>query len=465
MIESRLDDGLIQLGPRSAGCAGTATVELQDALVRVDPAEPGLLSSVTAFDRESAVPVADMLFWTEDLAQDASTVLLAESGPHAVVTPKSLLGTVLRIGLARWLEVYSPDDLDQFWLDLEIGCGVAEAKEIVASAEDLVRERLTGHADQLLEHAERFRAAPGLVPAPLSQLVLRGIDIVSALLPAHDPRLAELEHAAELSMALERFGSPRLDWDAALSDLLPRRVLLAANHAGAGNETGPDVVDGQASVDWLQAPRGVLDSAEATIEWRLDRRQSTIEVEVLAGPRAAAYAGVLAFRVLTPTGSLLATGPLALTADATAFRGSARISDAERGLVVDVFDPDGAGYARIGPAAVAAEAERAAARAVSLARLVLGAGEPARARPALDLLQRASRLYSSAAEMSGPDWRLGLLEGQLQSLQVLHRVAMATGQEGVRSRTEAALSRRGRAPYGQLEDELTAAELEFLARA
>lgn len=462
-----VDGAVAIIGPRSPACAGMALVVLTDGILEVDPAEPGLLSSLTLHDPDSAADLVDQLVRSEDLEFDASALLLAASGFRAGVAPTADLRSLLRLGLVTWLDRYSPDRLSQFWLDLEIGCRTSAASDFIDEPNEAIRARLLPHVDEMLDLAAKYRSGAGPVNPALSGLVQSAIVVV--LECVNDvPRRQDLDHASELGAVLRRFGTDTLNWEALALEPefsgLDERILARAGHAGADPEPGRR---GRSSVDWLQVPRGFLDPAEGTIAWEIGTSGTHIDVEVAAGYRATPSA-VLGYRVLDQRGSLVGAGPLTLEPTEGLFRGSGRVGSDVSDLQVDVFDPRRMRPPRTGSAAIAAEAERAAALSVTLTRLAIGGRNLSRAVPALDQLQRSSRLYRAAARRTLSDattseWSEGLEARYIQTLQTLHGVADRVGRPVVRDRASATLGRLDQGVgAGSIDTELAAAEVALL---
>jgi hypothetical protein len=318
----------------------------------------------------------------------------------------------------------------------------------------------------MLAEAERLRSAPlRYTPPELSRLILDGVDLARGLLPESDPRLADLEHAYQMARGMSRLGIQRLEWDAsaelvdAAFALLAERSLEVASHAGPTSS-----LRGRSSVDWMQVSRGLLDNGENTVAWQITTGPTPdIQVAVIAGPLASRNRP-LAFRALRLDGSIAALGSLTFDPREGEYGGSANLTPEEASpLVVDVFDPWLVKPARVGAAAIAAEAMRWAARAITLVRLARGARDPSRVVEALDLLQRSSRLYRASADAAPPGWSAGLQACQIQALDYLQAAAADSGRDSVRLRTVQTMSRLGHSPRYALTDEpLTAAELALL---
>ena len=169
---------------------------------------------------------------------------------------------------------------------------------------------------------------------------------------------------------MHALGGVRPDWT--LLTALPGigdRLVAGAAHAGRGD--GDDAERQVASVDWLQVPRGVLDTAEGTVTWSLsDGATPRVTVAVRALPDGAPATG-LAFRLYGTALPLpIAAGSLQLAPGGTEYVGSAVLHGPPVGaLTLDVHDPATARPPRLGDDRDTAEGMRWAARAVTALRL------------------------------------------------------------------------------------------------
>lgn len=478
MISSRLDGELV-LGPRSAGSAGVGRVPLEGATLLVDPAEPGLLGQLTIFDDGLSKPLIDALWWHEDPGIDASTLLLPPPRADRSLAAAHALSSLLHVGVLFWLESWSPDDLDPVLLDLEVGQSTASAT-LVADGEEIARSRLIPRIPDLLGLAERIRGREAPVAPPTAALVRQALSTTHDLMTENDPGFDDVEHELELAVMLAAADQPWLDWDDRSSlfeiqrQLLGGRTLDRALSADAVSDDNTTASVGRTSVDWLQIPRGLLDTAESTVSWTLDRRAGSVNISVKASERwsttGAPDRGLLAFRVVATDGAVVGVGPLSYARSDGAFVGSCRVDEVNR-IQIDVFDPALIRPPRIGPAAAVATAERWAARAVSLLRLSLAADRADEARRASDLeqtlqlLQYAARLAESATNRAPTDWQPALQARQIQLLDCLHALASIEGRSFVQRRAAATIARLGRQPSGGTPTvALTATEWALVAR-
>jgi hypothetical protein len=277
-------------------------------------------------------------------------------------------------------------------LDVEFGTAAATVSDLLAELEEAEgKRRLIRHAGLIAELARRLRdGGPPPPPIGLAALIGAAVPAVHAVLPFNSSHADDLIHEEELARALTtlRVGA-RLDW----TELTTLPGIGDRSIAGAVR-AGPLVTDERVtSVDWYQVPRGLLDTAEDTVNWSLStigEPSVAVSVRAVAGARASDR---LAFRLCAGGMPLpIAIGRLRLSADGSAFTGTAPVLGlAHDPLTLDVHDVLDTRLPRLGMDRITAQALRWTARAVTALRL--GGPSTAADRTARGAVQEAARLF------------------------------------------------------------------------
>jgi hypothetical protein len=424
-VPIRLDSsGALLIGESPAAPAGVGIVLLRGAEAFIDPTAPESPTHLAVHDVDEA---ADVVAQLHGNAAARAAARVAAGGPTETVASESTADTaaVIELGLLRWLDTTSPDRLSAGLLDLQRGVAAATAGDLLAEAEAEAAERGSIRwAGLAVDVARRLRDRRAAAPSGLAALLGRAVPALFEVLPMNHPRYDDLLHEEEVARALTALGEGvRLDWSEL--ELLPgvgERAVSAAAHLGE------DDVGSFASVDWHQVPRGLLDTAEGTVSWTLRAgAQPHVTVAARAAPRARRDAG-LAFRLYGGVWPVpIAFGPMALSADGTAFTGDAPVvGTPEEPLTMDICAAQDARPPRLGVDAVNARANRWAVRAVTALRL---AGPAPDVDPAVrGALEEALRLFGTVgARHSLPDRRVLALRRQARSAAVLRAVLTRSG--------------------------------------
>ncbi|MCW2502979.1 MAG: hypothetical protein JWO79_1263, partial [Actinomycetia bacterium] len=362
--------GTVLVGPRPAAPAGTGVVLVTGAEIYVDPTAPDDLPFALVHDVDEAEAAMHAVYGS---AVAATVLEVAESRTNTLAPLADLPGLaaelVRRIGLVRWLETHSPDELPQGLLDLEFGSASCALDDLLADPErEDAEARLLRRAGLAVRLSRRLRDSGG-PPAPsgLAALLVDALPWVHRVVPYSSPDFDDVLHEVELAAALRELAPDGavFDWDAlAEAPGVGGRELATSRSRSAGRPRDLEVPR-RASVDWWQVPRGVLRTAEDTVEWQLTDGATRVAVTVAATPGAPAAA--LAFRLFA--GDLpvpIAVGALQLTDDGAAFRGSAPLHGTPAGeLTLDVHDPTARRPARLGADRAIAQAVRWAARGIT----------------------------------------------------------------------------------------------------
>jgi hypothetical protein len=391
--------GTVVVGRRPAAPAGSGLVLLAGVDVHVDPSAPDEPPFALVHDTAEAeaglralygAEVADAVRAAEGGA-DAGRAASESAGAPIAVVPGRAAAPTRRMGLVRWLEAYSPDDLPATLLDLEFGAAAAELDHLLADTDaDEAADRLRRRAGTAAALARRLRAEGARdAPAGLADLLAAALPATAAVVPLDDPAADDVAHEVELAAALRALGAAGLvpDWDS----LTSRPGVALRIPVGAGWRNAPPElldVDRTASVDWWQVPRGLLRTDEDTITWRLTEGGTAVQVAVVAAVRAPA--AVLGFRLHSDAGPMpVAVGALRLSADGRVFEGAAPVHGEPTGLLVlDVHDPAAGRPARLGADRTSARATRWAARGISAVRL---------GSSALEAIDEAAHLFERVA--------------------------------------------------------------------
>jgi hypothetical protein len=398
-VPIRVEDDTVLVGATPAAPAGAGLVRLDGADLLLDPTAPDDPPHLRVFDLDDALTAVELLHGTE-VAAAAERV--ADGGPPEAVPVDALpeggiVAVARELALLHWLELHSPDLLPTGLLDLGVGTAAAVLDDLLADSERAdAADRLRRRAGLVVELSGWLRDAPSPPPSGLGALVDAAVTATAAVLPFDSPLHDALTHETELARAVHALGGVRPDWN--LLTGMPgvgNRLVAGAVHAGRGDG---DVVERRiASVDWLQVPRGVLDTAEGTVTWSLsDGATPTVTVAVRALPGGEPAAG-LAFRLYGTALPLpIAAGGLRLAPGGTEYVGSATLHGPPVGaLTLDVHDPAAARPPRLGEDRATAEGVRWAARAVTALRLAGPSGAAdAAARGAVT---QAARLFRRVA--------------------------------------------------------------------
>ena len=371
--------GTVTIGRRPAAPAGSGLVLLAGVDVHVDPSAPDDPPFALVHDTAEAEAGLRALYGAEvaDAVRGAGGGADQESAPGSTsptveVVPGRAAGPTRRMGLVRWLEAFSPDDLPGTLLDLEFGAAAGQLDHLLAATDlDEAADRLRRRAATAAALARRLRTeGAGSAPAGLADLLAMALPAAAAVVPLDDPAADDVAHEVELAAALRALGAGGilLDWDA----LAAEPGIAHREPVGTGSRAAPRElldVDRTDSVDWWQVPRGLLRTDEDTVTWRLTGGGSLVRVAVAATTRAPAAA--LGFRLYSDAWPVpIAVGALRLSADGRAFEGAAPVHGEPTGLLVlDVHDPTAGRPARLGADRTSARATRWAARGISALRL------------------------------------------------------------------------------------------------
>ena len=396
-VPVRVEDDIVLVGASPAAPAGAGLVRLDGADLLLDSTAPDEPPHLRVFDLDDALTAVELLHGP---AVAAAAERVADGGPAEAVPVDTVAeggvaAVVRELALLHWLERHSPDLLPAGLLDLGVGTAAAVLDDLLADGERAdAADRLRRRAGLVVELSGLLRDAPSPPPAGLGALVDAAVTATAAVLPHDSPLHDALTHETELARAVHALGGVRPDWTVLTS--MPGvgdRLVAGAVHAGRGDDDDEDERR-VASVDWLQVPRGVLDTAEGTVNWSLSDGAVTVAVRALPG---GAPATGLAFRLYGGALMLpIAAGGLRLAPGGTEYVGSAVLHGPPVGaLTLDVHDPVSARPPRLGEDRATAEGLRWAARAVTALRLAgpSGAADPA----ARGAVTQAARLFRRVA--------------------------------------------------------------------
>ena len=395
----RLEDDTVLVGASPAAPAGAGLVRLDGADLILDPTAPDDPLHLRVSDLDDAGTAVELLHGS---AVAAAAERVADGGPAEVVTVEAVTGggvaaVARELALLHWLELHSPDQLPAGLLDLSVGAAAAVLDDLLADSErEAATDRLRRRAGLVVELSGRLRDAPSPPPAGLGTLVDAAVAATAAVQPHDSPLHDALTHETELARAVHALGGVRPDWT--LLTALPGigdRLVAGAAHAGRGD--GDDAERQVASVDWLQVPRGVLDTAEGTVTWSLsDGATPRVTVAVRALPDGAPATGLAFLLYGTALPLPIAAGSLQLAPGGTEYVGSAVLHGPAVGvLTLDVHDPAAGRPPRLGDDRATAEGLRWAARAVTALRLAGSSGAADGA--ARGAVTQAARLFRRVA--------------------------------------------------------------------
>ncbi|GAA3861711.1 hypothetical protein [Tessaracoccus defluvii] len=393
--------GVVSLGREQHAPAGAATVSLLGCLVTVDPCTPEEPPHCLVSDPGSAAVVIEALYGPA-VARRLTELDDRSDGPEEVpFTAGRELDVVIRLGTVRWLRSNSPLPLDHGLLELEECVLLGQIAELLDPLDELWLDSLVDMGPHLLRLADEreFR------PEGLADVVADGLELLANHLPVAD-RL-RLDAASRLARWSTPPGSPHtptFDAGRLSRELAP----VGALHAGAESS----LYVGTSTVGWGDVPVGTTSRAERNVQWTLqiEDEDATLSVGVEAAEpvlthpalgRAPRRIDTLAFDLLLPGWPFpVAAGRLRPEGPAEAWVGQARLETPARAAVTAAIGRGKAITIRVHGGAtwppeqpMESEAQRYAARGLSLLRLDAMQPEPSLRKAAADALHRAGNLW------------------------------------------------------------------------
>ncbi|WP_367129210.1 hypothetical protein [Saccharothrix sp. HUAS TT1] len=389
--------GTVHIGTPHGSAPWAASLVVAGGLLSVDPFapdQPPHAEIEAVVDEDDLGWVAPVYGW--DIAEAVLTARSAASSiedprPRLVATPDWEPGHLhvpaSRLAITRWLAAWAPTPYDEVLLDAEIGHLSLICADLLAEGEDAARRTFDGILEPLTGLVERMlRDDAPVVHTTAASEVREIFRSASAVLDPVEPE------AARLRQALSRVNE-RLIGEGDRAHLNKLEIRGSNPHQADAHEGGEWR---KATVDLLQVPAQSVREVEHNVFWRVVG--TTIEAEVLTGPRAARTSELWA-RVYEPdTPFPVAIGPLRLLASGVwAGRLPLHGNGARDRLTIDVFHPEFRRRPRLGPAADLARLERKAVRTLTELRLDLFRGQRSHVQLA------AGRLQDLVDELVAPE--------------------------------------------------------------
>lgn len=407
--------GIVSIGRERHAPAGAATVSLLGCLITVDPCTPEQPPHCLVSDADTAREVLEILYGP-DVAQRVATVDDRPGRDEQVrYAPGAEMRTVMRLAETRWLRSNSPLPLDQRLLELEEFVLLGRIGELLDPLDEQWLDTLADYGEDLLRMADLDM----LQPDGLADVVGDGLELLANHLPVSSQlRIAVAQRIAtwQPSRRSAHIAST-LDTGRLSRGLAP----VGALHAGAESS----LFVGSATVDWGDVPLGATSRSENNVQWTLvivdDRAVVSVGVEgpepVKSHPALAPlpqHAEPLSFDVLLPQWPLpVSTGQLSSNGKDDSWTGRIQLSPSARAEVEAALNRRDTIGVRVHAGAIwppapplEAQAQRFAARGVSLLRLNAVQPETSFRESAAASLRRAESLwraqgFDEAAQVCG----------------------------------------------------------------
>lgn len=252
--------GAVLVGAEGAAPAGNVGVELEGAVLFVNPCLPGRIPACLISDPAQAEPVISQLYGQE-VARLVERMAERPQGDASMATfapeDDEALPWLTGLGTIRWLEARSPLPLDRRLLRLEELTLVGLCGTYLADEEDPVDElaELCRHYVPILEEEADF--------ASLGALLELALEHVANHAPVTSSHGSWSREALRVLPVRDSRGEGQV--------AVPWSVLLRPQFAlAAGTDQAPETATGTHTVGWDSLPPGWVSTAEDNAHWTLE---------------------------------------------------------------------------------------------------------------------------------------------------------------------------------------------------